>query len=288
MDVVIGCDWSIFRGFGNICRRRLAIGFFDKPTAADTVVCNYRGTLVDGTEFSNTYKGGKPATIQVGAVMKGWSQALQLMPVGSKWQLFIPARLAYGRRAVGKKIGPNSTLIFEVELIAIKDTAGESAGYSVSADPIKAELAKTEEPVKSAVPATGSLSGIQVSFKLDPRLSGPTYGGEHWVSPPVYSGISAQDTVEVRVEGIGPEGQSVRISPRWTPSDPEMVTVTPEEGSLVKIRVKRAGESSVQVAASGVSRKLSIKVESRNNALQVSITPEPLKTTPKSEAAPTK
>jgi FKBP-type peptidyl-prolyl cis-trans isomerase len=93
-----------------------------KPTADDSVVCNYKGTLINGTEFDSSYKRGEPATFPVGGVIKGWTEALQLMPVGSKWQLFIPADLAYGARGTpGGPIGPNSTLIFEVELLSIKD-----------------------------------------------------------------------------------------------------------------------------------------------------------------------
>jgi FKBP-type peptidyl-prolyl cis-trans isomerase FklB len=91
-----------------------------KPTPADSVVCNYRGTLIDGKEFDSSYKRGQPATFPVGQVIKGWTEALQLMPVGSKWQLFVPADLAYGDRGAGPDIGPGATLIFEVELISIK------------------------------------------------------------------------------------------------------------------------------------------------------------------------
>jgi len=91
-----------------------------KPAATDSVVCNYRGTLINGTEFDSSYKRGQPATFGVGQVIKGWTEALQLMPVGSKWQLFVPAELAYGERAPGGAIGPNSTLIFEVELLSIQ------------------------------------------------------------------------------------------------------------------------------------------------------------------------
>ena len=91
-----------------------------KPAATDTVVCNYRGTLLDNTEFDSSYKRGQPATFPVSGVIKGWTEALQLMPVGSKWQLFIPAELAYGDRGAGGQIGPGSTLIFEVELLSIQ------------------------------------------------------------------------------------------------------------------------------------------------------------------------
>ena len=91
-----------------------------KPTEGDTVECHYRGTLVDGTEFDSSYGRGQPATFKVTGVVPGWKEALQLMPVGSKWQLFIPPQLAYGAVGAGRDIGPNVTLIFEVELLAIK------------------------------------------------------------------------------------------------------------------------------------------------------------------------
>jgi FKBP-type peptidyl-prolyl cis-trans isomerase len=92
-----------------------------KPAATDSVVCNYRGTLLNGTEFDSSYKRGQPATFPVNGVIKGWTEALQLMPVGSKWQLFVPPDLAYGSRGVGLDIGPEATLVFEVELISIQD-----------------------------------------------------------------------------------------------------------------------------------------------------------------------
>jgi len=91
-----------------------------KPSATDTVVCNYRGTFLNNTEFDSSSKHGQPATFEVGRVIKGWTEALQLMPVGSKWQLFIPSDLAYGPRGFGTDIGPNATLIFDVELLSIK------------------------------------------------------------------------------------------------------------------------------------------------------------------------
>ncbi|HUO27388.1 MAG TPA: FKBP-type peptidyl-prolyl cis-trans isomerase [Candidatus Aquilonibacter sp.] len=91
-----------------------------KPASTDTVVCNYRGTLINGTEFDSSYKRGEPTTFPVNGVIKGWSEALQLMPVGSKWELFVPPDLAYGERGAGPDIGPNATLIFEVELLSIK------------------------------------------------------------------------------------------------------------------------------------------------------------------------
>jgi FKBP-type peptidyl-prolyl cis-trans isomerase FklB len=91
-----------------------------KPKAEETVTVNYRGSLIDGTEFDSSIKRGEPSTFRVNGVIKGWTEALQLMPVGSKWQLFIPSELAYGERGAGEVIPPNSTLIFEVELLSIK------------------------------------------------------------------------------------------------------------------------------------------------------------------------
>ena len=97
-----------------------------KPTATDSVLCNYRGTLLDNTEFDSSYKRGQPITLPVtGTIIKGWSEALQLMPVGSKWQLFIPPELGYGDRGAGGQIGPNATLIFEVELVSIQAKASD-------------------------------------------------------------------------------------------------------------------------------------------------------------------
>lgn len=89
------------------------------PKATDTVTTHYRGTLIDGTEFDSSIARGEPATFPVNGVIKGWQEALQLMKVGSKWRIFVPADLAYGQRGAGGVIGPNATLIFEVELLSI-------------------------------------------------------------------------------------------------------------------------------------------------------------------------
>jgi FKBP-type peptidyl-prolyl cis-trans isomerase FklB len=108
-----------------------------KPTASDTVECNYRGTLIDGKEFDSSAKHGGPATFPVGGVIKGWTEALQMMPVGSKWQLFIPPDLAYGQRGAGPDIGPDATLIFEVELVSIKQP--EKTGQNSEGKPGEAK-----------------------------------------------------------------------------------------------------------------------------------------------------
>jgi len=90
------------------------------PTAQDTVVAHYRGTLIDGTEFDNSFKRNEPATFPVSGVIKGWQEILQLMPVGSKWEVYIPPQLAYGEQGAGQVIPPNAALIFDIELISIK------------------------------------------------------------------------------------------------------------------------------------------------------------------------
>ena len=100
--------------------REITPGKGKSPKATDTVTTNYKGTLIDGTEFDSSYKRGEPATFPVSGVIAGWTEALQLMKEGAKWELFIPPDLAYGDRGAGRDIGPNATLIFEVELISVQ------------------------------------------------------------------------------------------------------------------------------------------------------------------------
>ncbi len=90
-----------------------------KPTEFNTVTCHYHGTLIDGTVFDSSVNRGKPASFPLNMVIKGWTEGLQLMGTGSKWRFFIPPHLGYGDRQVGPTIGPNSTLIFDVELLSI-------------------------------------------------------------------------------------------------------------------------------------------------------------------------
>lgn len=92
-----------------------------KPKSNDTVTVNYRGTLIDGTEFDSSFRRGQPATFPVSGVIPGWTEAMQLMAEGAKWELFVPPNLAYGERGAGGLIGPNATLIFEVELISVQE-----------------------------------------------------------------------------------------------------------------------------------------------------------------------
>jgi FKBP-type peptidyl-prolyl cis-trans isomerase len=138
----------------------LTMGTGPKPAASDTVSCNYKGTLVDGKEFDSSAKhGGQPISFPVNGVIKGWTEALQLMPVGSKFQLFIPSSLAYGERGAGADIGPNATLVFEVELVSIQPPQGAKAPEGAAqktpdAQPKPADAAqqKTAEPAQEKPP----------------------------------------------------------------------------------------------------------------------------------------
>jgi FKBP-type peptidyl-prolyl cis-trans isomerase len=100
----------------------LTAGQGKKPAETDTVLCNYKGTFVDGTEFDSSTRAGKPVPFELKNVIPGFKEILQLMPVGSKWQVFVPSNLAYGERGAGGVIGPNAALIFEIELVSIQET----------------------------------------------------------------------------------------------------------------------------------------------------------------------
>jgi FKBP-type peptidyl-prolyl cis-trans isomerase FklB len=121
------------------------------PKATDTVVTNYRGTLINGTEFDSSYKRNEPTSFPVNRVIKGWTEALQMMKVGSKYQLFIPASLAYGERgAGGGGIGPNETLIFDLELLDIKPPEAAAASPAAATSPAAAASPKASAPPKSS------------------------------------------------------------------------------------------------------------------------------------------
>jgi FKBP-type peptidyl-prolyl cis-trans isomerase FklB len=121
-----------------------------KPDSASTVSVHYVGTLVDGTEFDNSIKRGQPVEFPVTNVIKGWTEALMLMPVGSKWKLFIPPQLGYGEHGAGRQIGPNAALIFEVELLGIVGPDKGAAGSKPAAAPGKAGEAAKPAAAKPA------------------------------------------------------------------------------------------------------------------------------------------
>ena len=125
-----------------------------KPAATDTVSTNYRGTLINGTEFDSSYKRGEPTTFPVNGVIPGWSEALQKMTVGSKWKLVVPSDLAYGAQGAPPKIGPNSTLVFEVELLEIKGGGKEAPKDEAGGKPeLKIEGSAAPEASPAASPS---------------------------------------------------------------------------------------------------------------------------------------
>jgi FKBP-type peptidyl-prolyl cis-trans isomerase FklB len=137
------------------------------PKETDTVVTNYRGTLIDGTEFDSSYKRNEPATFQVNRVIKGWIEALQLMKPGAKYQLFIPAALAYGERGAGQTIGPNATLLFEVELLSIAQpspTPSIAPGAATAPSPATSPAVKPM-PTTSAAPSAPAKPSPSASAK---------------------------------------------------------------------------------------------------------------------------
>jgi FKBP-type peptidyl-prolyl cis-trans isomerase FklB len=149
----------------------LTAGTGPKPTATDTVICNYRGTLLNGTEFDSSYSRGKPADFSLSRVVKGWTEGIQLMAVGSKYQFFIPPDLAYGPSGSPPKIGPNSTLIFEVELTGIKPSAPIPGNAAVTSDIIK--VPSQEEMKKGAKPEVIKASEVDKYLKAQGATNSP-------------------------------------------------------------------------------------------------------------------
>jgi hypothetical protein len=122
-----------------------------------------------------------------------------------------------------------------------------------------------------AAPAGASAGKIILSFKIDPRVLGPTYGGEHWVSPPTYTGARAQEAVEAMARAVDAKGAPVRIEPEWTVSDPELLAVSPSRGKRVTITAKRPGTSTVTVKAGGASRTFTLQAEKPDGNWQVTV-----------------
>jgi Pilus formation protein N terminal region len=122
-----------------------------------------------------------------------------------------------------------------------------------------------------AQPAGASAGKIVLSFKIDPRVLGPTYGGEHWVSPPTYTGARAQDAVEAMARAVDAKGAPVRTEPEWSVSDPELLAVSPPRGKRVTLTAKRPGTSQVTVKAGGASKTFTLKAEKPNGNWQLTV-----------------
>ena len=144
------------------------------PKETDTVVVNYKGTLLDGTEFDSSYKRNEPTSFQVNRVIKGWIEGLQLMKPGAKYQLFIPSALAYAERGAGQLIGPNATLIFEVELLSIKPPE-PAATVAPGAPAPGASISPAAKPSVSVSPAPASSvsPAAKPSVSVSPAASAP-------------------------------------------------------------------------------------------------------------------
>jgi len=253
----------------------LKAGDGKKPSGNDIVFCNYRGSTLGGREFDSSYRRGKPSPFKFARVMEGWKEALRLMPAGSKWQIWVPSDLAYGVRGAGNVIEPNSTLVFELELVSIRGRVTNSEEtQSEMANDSDAGIVQQQAAEPVVAKTTLPLEDIRISFKLDPRLSGSTYGGERWIVATPFTSVAqvgTKATVEAKVEGVAQNGAPVRASVEWTPADPEMITVASGENSQVKITVHHAGESKLTVASNGVTKQLLVKAKSVGNATQVEI-----------------
>jgi len=146
----------------------LVEGSGESPKSNDVVTANYRGTLIDGTEFDSSNKSGQPLVRPANMLIKGWTEALQLMKPGAKWQLFIPPDLAYGERGSGAQIGPNATLIFEMELVSFKPPAPPPA--AAPAQPVTSDIIKVpskEEFEKGAKPQILKPEDVEREIKLE-------------------------------------------------------------------------------------------------------------------------
>ena len=188
----------------------LTQGTGPKPTASDSVVCNYRGTLINGTEFDSSYKRGEPATFPVNGVIKGWTEALQLMPVGSKWQLFVPSDLAYGERSPAPEIGPDSTLIFEVELLSIQNKSADRADVRTRSSTERKRQQRNWSPGRKS-------RRRSICLALSPETDCSRALPQSWSSGPwpgtttVSSGrASTFSCSELMIFCIDPPGRSVR------------------------------------------------------------------------------
>lgn len=165
-------------------------------------------------------------------------------------------------------------MFFHPALAVFLLSSGGCAPALQKEDPIKADVSATGANPNSKAAPPAALTGITISFKLDPRLTRGLYMGDRWVSPPTYTRVGEEKelTVDARVRGLDSKRTPKNIKPTWAPSDPDMVTVTPAQGTQVLITVKRAGESSLMVTFGGATKELAIKAVRQNGGLRVDIT----------------
>jgi len=235
----------------------IAHGEGARPRPDDTIVVHYRGTFVDGREFDSSYERDRPAHLPLEELIDGWRQALPLMPVGSTWRLYIPPELGYGEHGAGP-VGPNTTLIYDIELLSIVGRAGQTRPNHERPQPI---------------------ADIRFLFKLDPRLTRSLYMGDRWVAPSPAGYTQVGDTagvkVEVRVVGVNSSNHPLAANFEWIVDDSEIATVLPDLGSEVAITAVRPGTTRVTlVAPDGQSRVLILNVTRPHGALQVEVHPD--------------
>jgi len=148
----------------------LTEGSGESPKATDVVTVNYKGTLTDGTEFDSSYTRGQPATFALNGVIKGWTEAVQLMKPGAKWQIVVPSDLAYGERGSGAKIAPNATLVFEIELISFKAQPAPAPTASAAPQPVTSDIIRVpsaEELKAGAKPEVIKASDLEKYKKAE-------------------------------------------------------------------------------------------------------------------------
>lgn len=175
---------------------------------------------------------------------------------------------------VGKKLKSQSDEVDpDLYIQGLKDVLSGGATLLTEQE-ARAAAEELQQEMKEKQAASAAPAGIKVSFRLDPRLTQGLYMGERWVSPPTFTMVQEGKTciIEAQVPGAVPKGKRKKISPRWIPSDPGMVTVSPSTGNRVKITVKREGESTLKVALPTVIKELSIKAAYQDNAIRVDIT----------------
>lgn len=224
-----------------------------RPEPDDTVVVHYRGALVDGTMFDSSYERQRPARLPLDKLIDGWREALPLMPVGSKWRLYIPPELGYGPRGMGP-VGPNATLVYDVELLSIVGS-----------------------PRNDVPPAehANQIADIRFLFKLDPRLTRSLYMGDRWVAPSTAGHIQVGDAsgvhVAVRVVGVDGSNRPLQTDFDWLVEDPEIATVSSEAGGEATLTVVREGTTTVRAVGPGASRPLLLTATRTRGVLKVQV-----------------